>query len=102
MVSTVVSSTIQFSTSSGQHVNALTLPSPLAHSLGTFILNQSILLTLRVLFLVTLILVGRDVYMEHSGNASTQRPGNMGGNFKDDGVQMDNQMNRPPLSDPDL
>lgn len=102
MLSTVVPSTVDFSTSLGLDVNALMLPSPLAHSLGTFILNQTILLTLRVLFLVTFVLVGRDVYMEHSGNASTRRPGNMGGNFKDDSGQIDNQMNRPPLSDPDL
>jgi hypothetical protein len=100
---TVMSSTtMDFSASSRRHVNALKLLSPLAHSLGTFILSQTILLTLRVLFLVTLILVGRDVYMEHSGNASVRRPGNVEGNFKDDSGQVDNQVNRPPLSDPDL
>jgi len=50
-----------------------------------------------LLFLVTLILVGRDVYMERSGSAQGRGPANMGGG-KADNIQM----NSAPISDPNL
>ena len=63
----------------------------------------TVLLTLRVLFLVTLVLVVREIYLEQRGK-TTRGPGPMNDSVKDGNVRMDNMESgrAPPMSDPNL
>ena len=63
----------------------------------------TVLLTHRVLFLITLVLVVREIYLEHTGNAA-RSPAPMTDAMKDGNVRMDNMDTEraPPMSDPNL
>lgn len=58
---------------------------------------------LRVLWTITLALVVREIYLEHSGNVARRGPtGGAVEAMKDGSVPMDNQHNGTPMSNPNL
>ena len=63
----------------------------------------TVLLTRRVLFLITLILVVREIYMGHSGNI-VRGPAPTNDRVKDGDIGIDNMETgrAPPMSDPNL
>jgi hypothetical protein len=63
----------------------------------------TVFLTRRLLFLITLVLIVREVYLEHNGN-TTRGPGPMNDAIKDGNVRMDymDSERGVPMSDPNL
>ena len=59
------------------------------------------MLILRLLWLITLALVARQVYVEHTANASTQRADGDDAAAEHD-VPMEPQMKQPPMTEPNL
>jgi hypothetical protein len=80
-----------------QDVNVPKPQSLLEHSLGTCAFFEIILID-RVLWLVTLVLVGRQVYLDHVGTVSNGQPVVVSNGAKEEGIQMSSSVDGAPQS----